>query len=120
MPNRFEILTAIRTLRNDIMRKKSGTGTREKLRYQCDRIRDLDLPGEDYASADMPDPLFTDEKGHSIRIVPHEGTSGYIVSLTGKKILGIVPDITNEGLVISTLTQLTGGKKWKRKTLKFR
>lgn len=66
MPSQKEILYAIRQLRNAIMARKSHGDVRDKLKYQCDRITELDTPGEDWASPDMPDPLFPNEYGHSV------------------------------------------------------
>lgn len=115
MASPLEILSAIRRLRNDVMARRSKGSAREKLENQCDRISALDIPGDDWASADMIDPLFPDERGHSIRIVPGEGKTGMIVSLTGKKIIGTVTNRENDALVMKELTSITGAKSWRKK-----
>jgi hypothetical protein len=101
------------------MARKSHGDVRDKLKYQCDRITELDTPGEDWASTDMPDPLFPNEHGHSVRVVRTKGKKGIIISLTGKKILGSVTDINNEIQVRSELEHTTGAKSWRRKTHKY-
>lgn len=119
MASRREVIAAVRSLRNDLMSRRREGSVRDRLHNQCDRISTLDLSGDDWASADMPDPLFTQERGHSIRIIPGEGLTGIVVSLTGKKILGTVTNREDDAAVMEELSHLTGSGSWRKKEHRY-
>jgi hypothetical protein len=116
MAKKIDILLAIRQLRNDIMAgSRNGRGAREKLKYRCDEVEKLPFRGTEWASRNMPDPLFPTERGHSVKIVPRRGLTGWVVSLTGKKILGIISNMKDDETTRAELTRITKADWWKKK-----
>lgn len=114
---RKDIVSAVRRLRNDIITRRANYGdVRESLRYQCDHIRDLELDGQDWSSKSMPDPLFQSELGHAVRIVNARGIAGWVVSLTGKIILGRINNVTSDADVQRDLERITKVGNWVKKT----
>lgn len=111
-----EIIAAVWRLRKDILAIRGHGGRKGTLRYQCDRIANLPIDGQDWSSWDMPDPLNPTEKGHCVRIVPDSGSAGWVVSLTGRTILGKVSDMGNEDQTRAELEAITGATRWIRKT----
>ena len=113
MATRKEILLGIRAIRQDIIRTSQDNGSViEKLKNRCWTIRDIPISGQDWSSWDMIDPLFPKERGHSVRIVTDVDNAGWVISLTGKKILGRITDIRNISKTRLELEQITGAKKW--------
>ena len=117
MPIKSEVVHEVRRLRNTMFANAHTRGSSwDALRYRCGAIGIVadKFAGQIWDSTDMPDPIQPDERGHSVGIIPHKEKEGFIVSLTGRVILGTVANMDSDESVRDALRRCTKGYYWKK------
>lgn len=116
MASRKDVLTDIRRVRNTLFRWDwPFFSAREKLRYRCTEITRVakKYHGMTFDSSDLVDPLYPNETGHLVGVIPTENNGGEIWSLTGShKALGTVSTMKDIPQIIEDLRTCTGAQHW--------
>ena len=117
MASRKDVLTDIRRVRNSVFFWDFPIfNAREKLRHRCTEITRIakKYHGMTFDSSDLADPLYPQESGHLVGVIPSENNNGEVWSLTGShKAIGTVSTMQDIPQIIEELRALTGAQNWR-------